>query len=237
LEVIENYKSCSQFKKSPPRPKVGLPVANDFNDIVGLDLKVISKTKGEYILWMVDLFSKIIKGKFIKNKQPEIIINGIVTSWFIGDGISPGQGHPRRGFWSDSGGEFLNEQVLDFAAAMDINIKMTSAESPWQNGIVERHHATADIIFEKLLKDDPKMNPQESVNHAAFAKNSDSNQTGFSPIQLMTGTNTKFPGLSEATPASSNLDSSSKYMKTLKAIDSATQECLLFDILFYILYN
>ena len=68
LEVIENCKTCSQFKKSPPRPKVGLPVAYDFNDIVGLDLKVISKTKGEYILWMVDLFSKMIKGKFIKNK-------------------------------------------------------------------------------------------------------------------------------------------------------------------------
>ena len=65
------------------------------------------------------------------------------------------------------------------------------------------------------------MNPQEAVNHAAFAKNSDSNQTGFSPIQWMTGTNPKFPGLSEATPASSNLDNSSKYMKTLKAIDSA----------------
>jgi hypothetical protein len=70
-------------------------------------------------------------------------------------------------------------QVLDFAAAMDINIKMTSAEAPWQNGLVERHHATADIIFEKLLKDNPKMSPQEAVNHAAFAKNSDTNQTGF----------------------------------------------------------
>ena len=33
----------------------------------------------------------MIKGKFIKNKQPETIINGIVTSWVIGDGISPGQ--------------------------------------------------------------------------------------------------------------------------------------------------
>ena len=37
----------------------------------------------------------------------------------------------------------------------------------------------------------------------------------------MTGQNPKFPGLSEANPASSNLESSNKYMKTLKAIDNA----------------
>ena len=50
LKVIDNCKTCSEFKKSPPRPKVGLPVANDFNAVIGLDLKVLSKTKGEYIL-------------------------------------------------------------------------------------------------------------------------------------------------------------------------------------------
>ena len=219
MEVIDNCKICSEFKKAPPRPKVGLPVSNDFNEIVGLDLKVLSKTKGEYILWMVDMFSKMIKGKYIKNKKPETIIDGIISAWIVGDGIGPG--HPRKGFWSDNGGEFLNHEVLDFAAAMDVNIKMTSAESPWQNGTVERHHATSDIIFEKLMKENPEMDPQEAVNHAAFAKNTDTNQTGFSPIQLMTGRNPKFPGLSETSPASSNRECSNKYMKTLKAIDSA----------------
>jgi hypothetical protein len=52
-------------------------------------------------------------------------------------------------------------------------------------------------------------------------KNSDTNKTGFSPIQLMTGTNPKFPGLAEVSPASSNLKSCNKYMKTLKAMDLA----------------
>ena len=52
LEVIENCKVCSQMRKSPPRPKVGLPVAIDFNEVVGMDLKVVDKNKGEYILWI-----------------------------------------------------------------------------------------------------------------------------------------------------------------------------------------
>ena len=38
-EVINNCKTCSEYKKSPPRPRVGLPVANDFNEVIGLDLK------------------------------------------------------------------------------------------------------------------------------------------------------------------------------------------------------
>ena len=48
-EVIENCKTCSQFKKAPPRPKIGIPSVNNFNEIVGLDLKVINASKGEYI--------------------------------------------------------------------------------------------------------------------------------------------------------------------------------------------
>ena len=182
-------------------------------------MKVLSKSKGEYILWIVDLFSKMIKGKFIKDKKPAAIIEGIISTWIVGDGIGPG--HPSKGFWSDNGGEFLNNEVLDFAAAMDVDIRMSSAESPWQNGIVERHHATADIIFEKLVLENPDIDYQEAINQAAFAKNTDTNQTGFSPIQLMTGTNPKFPGLAEANPASSNVKSCNKYIRTLKAMDSA----------------
>ena len=56
IDVIQNCKICSQFRKAPPRPKVGIPIANDFNEVVGLDLKVLDKAKGEYILWMVDIF-------------------------------------------------------------------------------------------------------------------------------------------------------------------------------------
>ena len=146
---------CSQFKKSPPRPRVGLPAANDFNEIVGLDLKVVDQKRGHYILWMVDLFSKLIKGVFLKDKTPASIIEGIVSRWVIGDGGGPG--HPRKGFWSDNGGEFLNQELIDYAASQNIQIKMTAANAPWQNGCVERNHATADIIYQKLMDEDPNM--------------------------------------------------------------------------------
>ena len=168
IELIEKCKICSQLKKAPPRPKIGLPVANDFNEIVGMDLKVLNKEKGEYILWIVDLFSKLIKGKFIKSKSKETIIEAIISTWIVGDGGGPG--HPRRGFWADNGGEFLNNDLINFAAFYNIHIKMTSANAPWQNGVVERHHATADIIVEKMLLKNPKLSPQDAINRVSFAK-------------------------------------------------------------------
>ena len=219
LEVIDKCKICSQMKKSPPRPKVGLPVSNDFNDVVGLDLKVLDKNKGEYILWIVDLFSKMIKGKFIRDKKPATVIQAIIETWIVGGGSGPG--HPRRGFWSDNGGEFLNDEMINFAASLDIHIKMTAADAPWQNGVVERHHATADIIYEKMMSENHEMLPQEAIDFASFAKNSEINQTRFSALHLMMGQNPNFPGLAEANPASSNLKSSNKYMKTLRNIDDA----------------
>ena len=180
-------------------------------------MKIVNKDRGLYIVWMVDLFSKLIKGKFVSDKKPSTIIEAIVSTWVVGDGCGPG--HPRRGFWSDNGGEFLNHEVLDYAAAQDVDIKMTAANSPWQNGVVERHHATADIIVGKLIMEDPQMSYQDAINQACFAKNGAIGQSRFSPLQLMMGQSPFFPGLSQANPASSNMNSSSKYMKTLKHID------------------
>ena len=71
------------------------------------------------------------------------------------------------------------------------------------------------------MDEDPNMQNQAAVNKAAFAKNSEVNKSKFTSLQLMMGQNPHFPGLEEVNPASTNLDSSSKYMKTLKKIDKA----------------
>ena len=73
LDLIDKCKVCSKMKKSPPRPKVGLPVAYDFNQVVAMDLSIVNKDKGEYILWLVDTFSKLIKGKYIRKKIHQLL--------------------------------------------------------------------------------------------------------------------------------------------------------------------
>ena len=88
-------------------------------------------------------------------------------------------------------------------------------------GAVERNHACADIIYEKLMRDNPDMKHQEAIDHASLSKNSEVNRSGFSPLQLVMGKNPSFPGLGEVNPSSNNLDDSSKAMKALKTIDQA----------------
>ena len=48
-------------------------------------------------------------------------------------------------------------------------------------------------------------------------------------MQLLMGQNPAFPGLAEVTPASSNLDSSSRAMKALKNIDNTRVKYTEFD--------
>ena len=116
------------------------------------------------------MFSKLIKGHYIEDKRPETIVNAIIKSWIIGDGFGPG--HPTMGFYSDNGGEFLNQEVIDFASTLDTTIKMTAANAPWQNGTVERNHAVADIILEKIMIDNPGMKIQDAINKLMQGKTS-----------------------------------------------------------------
>ena len=51
--------------------------------------------------------------------------------------------------YSDNGGKFVSNDVIDFCENFNIKIKTTPTESSWSNGICERHNA---IITEMLLK-------------------------------------------------------------------------------------
>ena len=160
-----------EVQKNPWKAKVGLPKSKDFNEVVSMDLKIFpkeGKKNGIGILYLHDEFSKLTKGQVIKDKHHDTIIKAIETTWLIGDGMGPG--HPSKGFFTDNGGEFLNDDLIAFAAAMDISIKFTAASSPWMNGSCERNHATVDRILEKIIEDDPNYDLQKALNLAFFVK-------------------------------------------------------------------
>ena len=219
LKFLDKCEVCKKHKRSPPRPKVGLPKAKDVNEVVSIDLKILKKTgkKEIGILYLHDEFSKLIKGKVINDKNKDTIIKGIESKWIFGDGAGPG--HPSRGFFSDNGGEFLNDDLIDFAAALDITIRMTAAYSPWMNGSCERNHATVDKLVEKIREDEPKIDLQKAVDLACFVKNAEINKTGFSPLQLFCGRSPGFPGLSDCTPSSIELEGSNEYLRILRRLD------------------
>ena len=52
---------------------------------------------------------------------------------------------------SDNGGEFNNSLFTNMAEMFNINIKLTAAESPWSNDIIEQHNTIlAKVKFKKI---------------------------------------------------------------------------------------
>ena len=62
-----------------------LPRTMDFNEIISVDLKGLApeyrKEGYKYILYIVDKFSKFIKGVLIKDKEANTVISAVYINW------------------------------------------------------------------------------------------------------------------------------------------------------------
>ena len=56
------------------KPKVALPKATSFNEIVTLDLKQFGS---KYVSWCIDAFTRFVPGKLLNNKKAETVVNAI----------------------------------------------------------------------------------------------------------------------------------------------------------------
>ena len=56
-QVVKDCKICQKFSKSLVKPKIALPIATSFNEIVTLDLKQFGD---KYVLWCIDAFTRFI---------------------------------------------------------------------------------------------------------------------------------------------------------------------------------
>ena len=159
-EELMSCHICNHRTKSSPRPKVGLPRAVEVNQVVSLDLKIIPqndpiKSKFTAILYIMDEFTKIIKGKAIKDKEPKTIVKALHDSWMVGGGLGPGK--PKVGFFTDNGGEFTGRSFTEFANSLGVSVVHTAANAPHMNGSIERNHAVVDPILIKLEMKIPEL--------------------------------------------------------------------------------
>ena len=86
-------------------------------------------------LWyfhITDEFSRYRNAVIINTKSSSIIANHFLKNWISLFGC-PGQ------FFSENGGEFVSKHLIDLCENFNIKILTTPAESPWSNGLCERH--------------------------------------------------------------------------------------------------
>ena len=209
----QKCETCLRFKRPPPRPVTGLPLASTFQECVGMDLKFY---KGNILLHLVDHATRLSASTIISSKKPEEIIRGIFQNWISVYG-TPGK------FLTDNGGEFANHHFLSMCEGFNITVHTTAAESPWSNGLVERHNRTIAEMLDKMLSDTP-CDMHIALAWCISAKNSLQNCHGFSPYQLAIGHNPTLPcAYSDRPPALNHEASTLLIKKNLDALHNARE--------------
>ena len=214
-EISKNCDVCKKFKPTPLRPAVGFPVASSFNETVAMDLK--SMGNNLYILHMIDHATRYSSACLIRNKKKETIIKAVMEYWIRIFG-APGA------FLTDNGGEFVNDQMLEYAEQFNIILHTTAAESAWSNGLCEKHNGIiADMIYK--IRADSQCDLELAVHWGIAAKNSLMNVYGFSPNELVFGQNVKIPSNhTNKLPALSQSNSTITYIRdNLRALHAARE--------------
>ena len=218
FDAIRNVSSqcdvCIRNKRAPLRPTVGFPLATQFNETVALDLK--SRGPDGYFLHMIDHLTRYSSACLIKNKRKETIIKGIMDHWIKIFGCP-------KYFLSDNGGEFINHEFIDLAEKFNITLRTTAAESPWSNGLCERHNGILNTNVNKVM-DNGVSSLEVALSWAVAAKNSLTNVYGFSPNVLVFGRNPCFPTALVNKPPANNPTCLNDYVaENLNAMHLARQ--------------
>ena len=209
---------CKRYKNPPPKPVVMFPLAKVFNETVALDLKVFENNK-TYFLHVIDHATRFSAAAVIYSKKKEVIVDQFFKVWISIFGA------PTR-VLSDNGGEFSNEMFEDMCDNLNIKMMTTSAESPWSNGLCERHNAVIGEAVSKILEE-VNCSIDVALCWAVNAKNTLLNVYGFSPYQLVFGHHPNLPSvLTDKLPALEGVTSSYLIANHLNALHSAREQVI-----------
>ena len=212
-EIQDQCKTCQKYGRKSPRPIVTLPRASDFNESVAMDLKFFDS---KIVLHIIDHFTRYSAACVIPSKHRDTIITYVLKCWISIFG-SP------QLLLCDMGREFNNEDYREMGEKLNTSVKSTAAESPWSNGVNERHNGLIGEMVTKT-REDSKCSLEVAVAWAISAKNSLANVNGYSPNQLVFGRNPNFPCvLTDKLPALNTNCTSKILCDNLNALHAARQ--------------
>ena len=220
IEILESIckecKFCGKYKRQFSRPIVAFP-ETEFNSRVNMDLKEITgHVPKMWILHLVDSATRYTAAALIRTKRKEVVMEKIMSMWIAYFG-SPKKMH------NDCGGEFCNDVLDEMHHKLGIEISSTPSEAPFSNGIVERNNK---VLYEAAMKtkEDIGCSLETSLAWAVAAKNGLQNHGGYSPNQLVLGSNVNIPTvLTDKLPALTTATQSDILREKLNALHAARQ--------------
>ena len=176
----------NKYCQPKPRPIVGMPKAERFNDVISMDLKEVIKGR-QWIFHIVDLATRYTVGVLIESKETKVIMKNLMKFWFCYFGS-------RKKIHSDCGGEFSSDLFREMNERFGIETSTTPAEAPDANGVVERANK---VLYESMMKtrEDVGCDTETALAWAVSAKNCLQNVYGFSPNQLVLSQNITMPNV------------------------------------------
>ena len=177
-----------------PRPSK-LPMTDEFNVQLGLDIFSEKDSKGETWTWLSVLCQGTtfqvcaLLGDTHSNPTSQAVLEAFLSHW------TSWAGYPERGVMSDRAKYFLAEfadEISDHGCTFDTAAKA----SPWQIGQVERHGGIWKESFRRLAWSMQVAGRSEvllATSAVTQAKNAGSRKGGFTPTQWVLGRDIRLP--------------------------------------------
>lgn len=176
---------CQERKRPKARPPSSLPPPRNVGQQIHIDLVILedSMRKPYVVAHVTDNVSRYQQAKVPPDKSTASVIHFLKTHW------QPLLGWPHT-IVADQGREFVSAEFGDFCDSQSIYLYHIGVGAPWQNGICERSGATLKALVGAITQTmavSTFKEMEEAVGEAVMAYNSDLNEHGTAPIQLVTG--------------------------------------------------
>ena len=80
--MTQSCDTCDRYKKARARAVVPMPLANDFSDVLAMDLKFVTVNNRKYtILHLIDAFTRFSAASIVSSKHKEVIVATIMKQW------------------------------------------------------------------------------------------------------------------------------------------------------------
>ena len=78
-EIVEKCDVCARHKKTPPKPVVGMPLEEDYNHTVAVDLHELDRNV--WYFHMIDEYTRFSAAIIIRSKQASVIVDSFMKHW------------------------------------------------------------------------------------------------------------------------------------------------------------